>query len=82
VRGRRVTAVTDKQVAELGISITPKHPERELRAAGAAFEGATAFRDFFAHHVVVDGHLVTGQNQNAGPEVANQMMKVAGGTRR
>lgn len=82
VRGRRVTGVTDKQVEELDISITPLHPERELRAAGALFESATAFRDFFANHVVVDGRLVTGQNQNAGAEVANLMMKAAGGMRR
>ena len=82
VRGRRITAVTDKQVKELGISITPQHPERELRAAGANFESATAFRDMFANHVVVDGRIVSGQNQNAGAEVANVMMKVAGGTRR
>jgi len=82
VRGRRITAVTDKQVEELGISITPQHPERELRAAGAKFESATAFRDMFANRVVVDGRIVSGQNQNAGPEVANLMMKAAGGTRR
>ena len=82
VRGRRITAVTDKQVEELGISITPQHPERELRTAGAKFESATAFRDMFANHVVVDGRIVSGQNQNAGPEVANLMMKAAGGTRR
>lgn len=79
VEGRRVTAVTDKQVEELGISVTPMHPERELRKAGAAFESATAFRDFFANHSVVDGRLVTGQNQNAGAEVAHLMMKAAGG---
>ena len=82
VRGRRITAVTDKQVEELGISITPQHPEHELRTAGAKFESATAFRDMFANHVVVDGRIVSGQNQNAGAEVANLMMKVAGGTRR
>jgi putative intracellular protease/amidase len=82
VRRRRITAVTDKQVEELGISITPQHPERELRAAGANFESATAFRDMFANHVVVDGRIVSGQNQNAGAEVANLMMKVAGGSRR
>lgn len=82
VQGRRITAVTDKQVKELGITITPHHPERELRAAGAKFESATAFRDMFADHVVVDGRIVSGQNQNAGPEVANLMMKAAGGTRR
>ena len=82
VQGRRITAVTDKQVEELGISITPQHPERELRAAGVKFESATAFRDMFANHVVVDGRIVSGQNQNAGAEVANLMMKVAGGPRR
>jgi len=82
VRGRRITAVTDKQVEELGISITPQHPERELKTAGAKFESATAFRDMFANHVVVDGRIVSGQNQNAGAEVANLMMKGAGGTRR
>jgi putative intracellular protease/amidase len=82
VDGRRITAVTDKQVEELGISITPMHPERELRAAGALFESETAFQDIFANHVVVDGRIVTGQNQNAGPEVANLMIKGAGGTRR
>jgi putative intracellular protease/amidase len=82
VEGRRITAVTDKQVEELRISITPQHPETELRAAGAKFESSTAFRDFFANHVVVDGRIVSGQNQNAGLEVANLMMKVAGGTRR
>jgi putative intracellular protease/amidase len=82
VEGRRITAVTDKQVEELGISITPMHPERELRAAGALFESETAFLDMFANHVVVDGQIVSGQNQNAGPEVANLMIKGAGGTPR
>jgi putative intracellular protease/amidase len=82
VKGRRLTAVTDKQVEELGIAITPQHPERELRSAGAAFESNTAFRDLFANHVVVDGRLVTGQNQNAGSETAQKMMMVAGGSER
>jgi putative intracellular protease/amidase len=82
VKGRRLTAVTDKQVEELGIIMTPQHPERELRAAGAEFESGTAFRDMFANHVVVDDRIVTGQNQNAGAEVANVMMMAAGGTRR
>jgi len=81
VRGRRLTAVTDKQVRELGITETPQHPERELRAAGAVYESASAFRDFFADHVVVEGRLITGQNQNAGTEVAQEMMRAAGGAR-
>lgn len=76
VEGRRLTAVTDKQVHELGIDVTPQHPETELRRAGARFESQTAFRDFFASHVVVDGNLVTGQNQNSGAETAQRMMEL------
>ena len=74
VKGRKMTAVTDKQVKELGIEITPQHTERDLRAAGALFEAKTAFRDMFANHVVIDGTIVTGQNQNAGAETAQKMM--------
>jgi arylsulfatase A-like enzyme/putative intracellular protease/amidase len=76
VEGRRVTGVTDKQVQELGISSTPFHPETELRRAGARFESATRFRDPLANHWVVDDRLVTGQNQNAGPMVAREMLRI------
>jgi len=76
VEGRHVTAVTDKQVHELGIDSTPQHPETELRRMGGRFESATRFRDPFANHWVVDGNLVTGQNQNAGPMVAREMMQI------
>jgi putative intracellular protease/amidase len=82
VKGRRLTAVTDRQVEQLGISMTPQHPERELKSAGAVFESETAIRDMFANHVVVDGRLVTGQNQNAGSETAQKMMRIAGGSER
>lgn len=76
IAGRRMTGVTDKQVKELGIEITPYHPETELRKAGVVFESQTAFRDVFANHVVVDDEkrFVTGQNQNAGAQVANTAM--------
>lgn len=76
IKGRRMTAVTDKQVQELGISITPQHPERELRAAGVIYESNSKVRDLFASHTVVDGRLVTGQNQNDGAETAQKMMAV------
>lgn len=76
VKGRHLTAVTDKQVRELRITVTPQHPERELRAAGALFESKTAFLDILANHVVIDGRVVTGQNQNAGAEVAQDMMRL------
>ena len=76
VKGRRLTAVTDKQVRDLGIGITPLHPETALRQAGALFEGKThKAGDFFANHFVADGDLITGQNQNAGPMVARLMMQ-------
>ncbi len=82
VRGRRLTAVTDRQVAQLRIRSTPQHPERELRAAGALFECAHAPVEVFAHHVAADGRLVTGQNQNAGEETAQRMLALAGGSAR
>jgi len=74
VEGRRISCVTDKQVHELGIASTPMHPETELRALGARFEARHRFRDPFANHWVVDGNLVTGQNQNAGPMVARELL--------
>ena len=78
VAGRRTTGVTDKQIKELGIEVTPKHPETELRKAGAIFESQSAFRDVFATHVAVDDErrFVTGQNQNSGLETAHVMMQV------
>jgi arylsulfatase A-like enzyme/putative intracellular protease/amidase len=75
VEGRNVTAVTDKQIRELRITSTPMHPETELRKMGAVFESEKRFRDPFANHWVVDGRLVTGQNQNAGPMVAREMVQ-------
>jgi len=79
VEGRRLTAVTDRQVRQLRITATPMHPERELRAAGALFESRTRRLEILADHVVADGRLVTGQNQNAGESCAQLMMAVAGG---
>ena len=65
------------QVDDLGITHTPHHPETELRKLGADFESVTRFRDPLANHWVVDGNLVTGQNQNAGPMVAREMLRLA-----
>lgn len=78
IEGRRMTGVTDKQVKELDIEMTPLHPETELRKAGAVFESGTAFRDIFATHVVADDEqrFVTGQNQNSGLETAHLMMQL------
>lgn len=76
VEGKQMTGVTDKQVEELGISITPMHPETELRKHGAIFKSNTGFRDFFATLTVVDGHIVTGQNQNSSGETAQVLLKM------
>lgn len=78
IAGRRMTGVTDKQIKELGIELTPLHPETELRKVGAVFESQTRFRDFLATHVTVDDEqrFVTGQNQNSGLEVAHRMMHI------
>ena len=78
IAGRRMTGVTDKQIQELGIEMTPLHPETELRKAGAVFESQTAFRDIFATHVIADDEqrFVTGQNQNSGLETAHTMMRI------
>lgn len=78
VAGRKITGVTDKQIEELNISYTPKHPETELIKAGAVFESSTAFRDFFATHVSVDEEqrFITGQNQNSGLEVSHKITEI------
>ena len=78
ITGRTMTGVTDKQIKELGITLTPQHPESELRKLGVNFKSNTAFRDIFAHITVVDEErrFVTGQNQNSGYETAQQMMAI------
>ena len=78
ITGRTMTGVTDKQIKELGITMTPQHPETELRKLGVNFKSNTAFRDFFAHITVVDEErrFVTGQNQNSGYETAQKMKQI------
>ncbi len=75
--GRRATGVSNRQVHQLGIDHTPQHPETELRRVGARYESDTRVSDVLANHWIVDGNLVTGQNQNAGPMVAREMMRLA-----
>ena len=78
IAGRRMTAVTDKQIKQLLITATPQHPETELRKAGALFESQSKLIDMFATHAVVDDEkrFVTGQNQNSGHETAHKMMEL------
>ena len=74
MEGKKMTAVTDKQIKELGITKTPLHPETELRKLGANYKSNSAFKDLFATLTVVDGNIVTGQNQNSGSETTQAMM--------
>ena len=81
IAGRRATGVTNKQLEALNIAFTPKHPETELKKAGAIFEYESAFRDFYATHVTVDDEqrFVTGQNQNSGLEAAHKITELLAG---
>jgi putative intracellular protease/amidase len=76
IAGRNVTGVTDLQIKQLGIEMTPLHPETELRKANANYEANTAFLDIFATHVVVDDNLVTGQNQNSSAETVHRILEI------
>ena len=78
ITGRDMTGVTDKQLLELGITLTPLHPETELRKRGVNFKSNTGARDMFQTITVVDQErrFVTGQNQNSGHETAQKMMAV------
>ena len=80
IAGRKMTGVTDRQIKQLDITITPLHPEAELRKAGVIYESSTALIDFFATHVTVDDEqrFVTGQNQNSGLETSHSMMAILG----
>ena len=75
-----MTGVTDRQLEQLDIAMTPLHPETELRKAGVIYESSTALIDIFATHVTVDDEqrFVTGQNQNSGLETSHTMMSILG----
>lgn len=79
ISGKRLTAVTNKQLRELKVTLTPLHPETELRKRGVKYESMTGLRDILASKVVQDDRFVTGQNQNDGAEVAHRMMGILGG---
>jgi putative intracellular protease/amidase len=80
IAGRKMTGVTDTQLEQLGIAITPLHPETELRKAGVVYESSSALIDIFATHVTIDDEqrFVTGQNQNSGLETSHAMMTILG----
>lgn len=74
--GTRMTGVTNKQIEQLGIaSVTPMHPEDELVKAGAHYECKHGLiTDLTQNDIVVDGRIVTGQNQMASCQVPQELM--------
>lgn len=78
VTGRTMTGVTDKQIKQFGITLTPLHPETELRKLGVNFKSSTGNLDFLQTLTVVDEErrFVTGQNQNSGHETAQKIMAI------
>ncbi len=78
ITGRDMTGVTDKQLIELGITVTPLHPETELRKRGVNYQFISGNKDIFETITVVDKEerFVTGQNQNSGHETAQKMMAI------
>ena len=78
ITGRAMTGVTDKQIQEFGITLTPLHPETEMRKLGVDFRGTTGHLDFLQTLTVIDEErrFVTGQNQNSGHETAQQIMAI------
>lgn len=78
VKGRTMTGVTQKQLEQFGITFTPKHPEEELKKAGADYQASHKRVDPFATLTVIDEEkrFVTGQNQNSSHETAQLIMQV------
>lgn len=78
ITGRTMSGVTDKQINEFGIALTPLHPETELRKLGVNFKSNTGVRDFLQTITVIDEdkRFVTGQNQNSGHETAQKIMAI------
>lgn len=77
IAGRTMTGVTQKQLKELGIEYTPKHPQEELEKAGAFYKANHKFIDPLATITVIDEEkrFITGQNQNSSHETAQLLMK-------
>ncbi len=78
VEGVKMTGVTNRQIKQLMVGKTPKHPETELRKAGADYQFKSGLIDMFQNLVVVDQEhrIVTGQNQKGGREAALEAMKL------
>ena len=72
VQGREVTAFSnDEESAALGVGVVPFLIEGELRRLGAKYSSAPNWHP----HVIVDGHLITGQNPASSEGVARKVLE-------
>jgi putative intracellular protease/amidase len=78
VEGVQITGVTNRQLRQLSVQGTPKHPETELRKTKAIYQSNSGLVDMFRTLVVVDKEhlIVTGQNQKAGVETAQEALQL------
>lgn len=74
VKNKSVTGVTNKQLKELRITSTPLHPETELVNQGANYCYNSKFLDVLTSFIIVDGNIVSGQNQNSSGQVAQKLL--------
>lgn len=72
VKGKRVTGFTNSEEEEVHLTkIVPFLVEDELKRLGGHFEKAPNWQSF----VIVDGHLITGQNPASSTAVAQTLLK-------
>jgi putative intracellular protease/amidase len=80
LRGRTVTGFAnseeDQADAMIGRKVMPFRIEDEARKQGASFVTASAWTPF----ATADGHLITGQQQNSGGEVAARVLRALEGS--
>jgi putative intracellular protease/amidase len=78
VEGVKLTGVTNKQLKQLMVGETPKHPETELRKLNADYQSNSGFIDMFRSHIEIDKNhrIVTGQNQKCGINAAIEAMRL------
>ena len=77
VKGKRVTGFTNTEEEEVNLThVVPFLVEDELKRLGGHFEKAANWQSF----VVVDGHLITGQNPASSTAVAQTLLKSLSGS--
>lgn len=75
IKGKKVTAISKEEDRKMGLDKSlPFMLEEKLHERGARYEKRQPFESF----VVVDGHLITGQNPASSREWVTKIMEVCG----